>query len=137
VPQLPNPRHEHFTQGLARGLTQVAAYAAAGYRPSSNGASRLAKQKAVIARIGELKLQRERVRQSGLAETIAALTILAERCAELTSAAAITEARLIRLEANRLGKALAIEEAEAALEPDPLDEDISQAEWLRRYGAKD
>jgi hypothetical protein len=137
LPQLRAPRQERFAQAQAKGLTQSAAYAEAGCKESRSGASAMAARPEVAKRIAELALQNERVRQCGLAETISGLMALAEKCAALTSAAAITEARLIRLEANRRANALAIEEARAALAADPLDEDISEAEWLRRYGAKD
>src|SRR5438045_6896667 len=48
-------RHELFAQGLAKGLTQNAAYAEAGYKPNRGGASRLASNVNIINRVNELK----------------------------------------------------------------------------------
>lgn len=54
MPDLPNKRHERFAQGIAKGLSATAAYAAAGYKPSTAHASRLAVNGSVVARIAEL-----------------------------------------------------------------------------------
>jgi hypothetical protein len=56
---LPKPdRHELFAQGLAKGLTQHAAYAEAGYKPNRGGASRLASNVNIINRVAELTARR-------------------------------------------------------------------------------
>lgn len=52
---LKNQRHELFAQGLAKGLSQDAAYEAAGFKPSRSNASRLSTNENVIARVTELK----------------------------------------------------------------------------------
>ena len=54
MPALPNPRHERYAQERFRGLTSLAAYAAAGYRGSRSGASKVAQRPEVAARIAEL-----------------------------------------------------------------------------------
>lgn len=49
-----NPRHERYAQGLAAGLTQLAAYEKAGYSPNAGSASTLAKNPKIKARVTEL-----------------------------------------------------------------------------------
>lgn len=51
---LSNPKHEAFAQALARGLTQEAAHAEAGYKPSRFTASRLATKDNIQQRVAEL-----------------------------------------------------------------------------------
>lgn len=52
---LKNARHEKFAQELAKGKSQVEAYAAAGYEPKESNASRLIANDKVAARVEELK----------------------------------------------------------------------------------
>lgn len=52
---LNNARHERFAQELAKGSSATAAYAAAGYEPSEQNASRLTRNDKVAARVIELK----------------------------------------------------------------------------------
>lgn len=55
MPALRNPTHEKFAQYVAKGGTStLAAYEAAGYKPSAPNASRLRKNPLVVARIAEL-----------------------------------------------------------------------------------
>jgi phage terminase small subunit len=59
MPILDNPRHERFCHELVRGQSQSAAYAAAGYEPTSAStakasASRLAARPEIRARVTEL-----------------------------------------------------------------------------------
>lgn len=54
MPVINNPKHELFAQGLAKGQTEVEAYAAAGYKPDDGNASRLAKLPEIKARVLEL-----------------------------------------------------------------------------------
>lgn len=51
-------RHELYAQYLAKGMTQDAAYAEAGYKPTRAGASRLASNANIIRRIAELQARR-------------------------------------------------------------------------------
>lgn len=55
MPVLSSPRHERFAQELAKGKTQTEAYAIAGYKPSEQHASRLARNGKVIERLAELQ----------------------------------------------------------------------------------
>lgn len=51
------PRHELFAQNLAKGMAQGAAYEAAGFKSSDSGASRLARNVKVQARVLEIKAE--------------------------------------------------------------------------------
>ncbi len=55
MPALTNGKHELFAQGLAKGKSQTEAYAKAGYAPSEQHASRLARNGKVQARVAELR----------------------------------------------------------------------------------
>jgi phage terminase small subunit len=54
MPILTNAKHEAFAQGLAKGLSASEAYTAAGYANSRSGASRLATNENIEARVAEL-----------------------------------------------------------------------------------
>lgn len=54
MPALSNPRHELFAQNLAKGMSQDAAYEAAGFKPSRSNASMLAAKQNIIERLAEL-----------------------------------------------------------------------------------
>jgi phage terminase small subunit len=51
---LPNAKHEAFAQALAKGMTQEAAYAEAGYKPHRSNASALSANHNISARVAEL-----------------------------------------------------------------------------------
>jgi hypothetical protein len=55
MPELPNTKHEAFCQARFKGLSQLEAYKVAGYKPDDGAASRLSKEKPIIARIAELQ----------------------------------------------------------------------------------
>lgn len=52
---LANARHERFAQEVAKGASATAAYAAAGYKPCDQNASRLMRNDKVRNRVTELK----------------------------------------------------------------------------------
>lgn len=52
---LENARHERFAQELAKGRSQLDAYAAAGYKPNDGHAARLAGNGRVAERLAELQ----------------------------------------------------------------------------------
>lgn len=58
---LPNPKHEHFAQALAKGMTATDAYAEVGYKPHDSNAARLSGNDRIKARVAEL-LERAAVR---------------------------------------------------------------------------
>lgn len=55
MPPLPNPRHERFAQGLAKGKTADAAYADAGFKPNRGNATTLKAKQSVQDRVAELQ----------------------------------------------------------------------------------
>lgn len=54
MPVLSNPKHERFARELAKGKSQADAYEKAGYTPSEQHASRLARNGKISARVSEL-----------------------------------------------------------------------------------
>ena len=102
MPRLQDSQHETFAAARVAGSTQVTAYVTAGFADSKSGGCRLEKREAVKGRILELRQRADRLHRSGLEETIIDLMEMADHAATLTSAAAMKEARLTRLEANRL-----------------------------------
>ncbi len=79
----------------------------------ARGGTRLAASATVTARITELAERRETNCQAGAEETVVALLALA-KAANTKTAAGAREARLARLEANRLWQALATPRARRA-----------------------
>lgn len=55
MPPLANPKHELFAHELAKGRTQVEAYAKAGYKPNDGHAARLAGDGRIAQRVLELQ----------------------------------------------------------------------------------
>lgn len=55
MPILKNPKHERFAQGLAKGVSQVEAYAEAGYKPNDGHAARLAGNGRIADRVAEIQ----------------------------------------------------------------------------------
>lgn len=69
MPILPNPKHEAFAQGLARGLSISAAYVQAGYKPNRGNAHTLAKQnKSISKRVEEIQVEQLAIHQQVTAE---------------------------------------------------------------------
>ena len=55
MPTLPNPRHEKYAQGLAKGMTANAAYQEAGYTANRCNAGRLKTKEHITQRVSELQ----------------------------------------------------------------------------------
>lgn len=55
MPVLKNPKHERFSQELAKGKSQTEAYEKAGYKPDRGAASRLSTNVSIQARVAELQ----------------------------------------------------------------------------------
>ncbi|MCA0276263.1 MAG: terminase small subunit [Proteobacteria bacterium] len=91
MPILSNPKHEAFAQGLAKGLTQVEAYAEAGYSPSDANAARLTGNDRIKERVAELQekaVERTLVTIDTLADELEEARVLAIK--EGQSAAAVS-----------------------------------------------
>lgn len=102
MPTLANPRQEAFAQARAGGALLDDAYEIAGFVPGHRHASRLAKLPEVAERIGELLAARMDAKEADTRTVIAALLRLAETASAGGGAAAISEARLTLLEAQKL-----------------------------------
>jgi len=64
------PKQKRFARGLADGMSQAAAFVAAGYRPSDSNASTLARSPAVVEEIRRLAAGRAVVEQKVLGKAI-------------------------------------------------------------------
>ena len=131
MPLLPDRKHETFAAARAFGASQKAAYVTAGFADSTSGGSRLESQEAVKERILELRQRADRLRRSGLEETIIDLMAMADHAATLNSAAALKEGRLTRLEANRLRDRLDLLASRYVHRNEPLN--LPDDEWLKIY----
>lgn len=90
---LTNTRHERFAQELAKGKSQIEAYANAGYRPNPSAASRLADDVKVCERVAELQ-ERGAIRaEVTIASLTADLIRLREKGERLGEAAGLSVAR--------------------------------------------
>lgn len=99
---LKNPKHERFAQELAKGRSQVEAYATAGYKPNDGHAARLAGDGRIGARVLELQ-QRAAVRTE---ITVASITNrllgIAEKAEKLGEAPGLGVARAALMDAAKL-----------------------------------
>ena len=71
MPILPNPKHEAFVQGLARGSSAAAAYVEAGYKENRHNAATLARKQHILTRIGELQDEQLAIHQQATAQAAA------------------------------------------------------------------
>jgi hypothetical protein len=125
-----NPGRDAFIQARARGLNSADAHVAAGYTRCRAAAGRVAKRPEVEARLAQLLIPRQALREARVEETILALLAMAE-VAGLKSGAGIREARAARLEAHRLSSSLSRRPpAEPWEPPRPMTEE----EWEAKYG---
>ncbi len=87
TPLLANERHELFAQGIARGLTQEAAYREAGYEGSPDAlmanASRLIRDDRVAARVAELNAAAISALQAKADEAVASASWIVEKAVEV------------------------------------------------------
>lgn len=99
---LKNPRYELFAQGLAKGLSQDAAYETAGFKPSRSNASRLSAKENIIARVAELKERaaaRTEITVAGITER---LLNIAAKGEQSTEAPMLSVARASLMDAAKL-----------------------------------
>ncbi|HEV2364159.1 MAG TPA: hypothetical protein VGS12_08190 [Caulobacteraceae bacterium] len=133
---LDDPRREAFAQALASGASVAEATREAGYAWRGQGA-RLVRAPRMMARLAWLAARRSDL--PGLIQTAVAI---AGEARSLKSAQGYTSARGALEFAARLraqgaamtGPAAGVRAAAAALPPNPLDLEISDQEWLARFG---
>ena len=109
---LKNAKHELFAQELAKGRTQVEAYAAAGYAGDFTAASRLSSHVKVSARVAELLAKaavRTEITVAGITERMLRLATKAE---DLGDASGFQASRASLMDAAKLN-GLVVEKAEA------------------------
>jgi hypothetical protein len=68
---LSNPRHEAFSQALARGMSASAAYVEAGYKANRHNAAALAREKHIRTRVTELQEEQLAIHKQATAEAVA------------------------------------------------------------------
>lgn len=76
------PRYELFAQGLAKGLSAIAAYTEAGYKPDGGNAARLQQNDKIVQRVAEILALREKTERLALERAIEKLAITKERVLE-------------------------------------------------------
>jgi hypothetical protein len=102
MPVLKNPKHEHFAQALAKGMTQEAAYIAAGYRPNKSAASRLAENVNLCERVAELQQAVAERSIWDAARIVDNLARYAEKGEQLNEAAGLSVARASMMDVAKL-----------------------------------
>jgi len=111
MPALSNPRHERFAQELAKGKTQAEAYAEAGYKPSEQHASRLARNGKVSERVTEIQ-DRAAIRcEITVAGLTADLLRLAGKAETMSSESGFQASRACLMDAAKLN-GLVVEKVE-------------------------
>lgn len=144
--RLANPGHEAFARARARGMTQVAAYQAAGYRPNRSSASDLARQPEVKARIAWLD-RRERALAAAAPEaTLTGLLAIVDAGRRASGAACASETRLtlraareLHLQLHPPAQAVIGDPAGRASEAEPQVvfqpiETLDPEAWKAKYG---
>jgi hypothetical protein len=101
LPTLKNARYEQFAQGLAKGQTQVQAYAEAGYLNPEH-AYRMMKRPGVRARVAELMEEAAARAEIGVAMVTETLVRLAGKAEEDGATGGLSAARAAWMAAARL-----------------------------------
>lgn len=102
MPALSNAKHELFAQGLAKGKTQIEAYAFAGYAPNDANAARLTGNDRIKARVAEL-LERAATRaEISVASVTDNLLRIAGKAENLGDASGLSAARASWMDAAKL-----------------------------------
>jgi phage terminase small subunit len=126
MPVLKNPKHERFAQELAKGKTQVEAYAHAGYKPHDGNSFRLSGNERILARVSELlgrSAEKAEVTIDWLREQLAGDHKLARELGQASAAVSAT---------NSIGKlyGLIVERKEVGR---PGEFESMNADQLREY----
>ena len=132
---LSNPKREAFAEALARGHPVLRAWEKAGFAYHATRARRRMAAPDMVARVAEIRRERDGDGPADLIPVINRCMILAEAAGKIGSAAGMAAARGLLAEAARLKR---------LLPPAPLSEswpedrpELSDDEWLDKYGPKD
>jgi hypothetical protein len=102
MPALENPRHERFSQELAKGKSATDAYAEAGYAGDRTAASRLSTKVNIQRRVAEIT-ERAAIRcEITLAAVTESLSRIAEKAEALGEASGLAVARAAWMDAAKL-----------------------------------
>ena len=123
-------RREALAQGLACGMSKSAAARAAGYVKHSGHVGRLCTCASIVARVAHIVEETPRGGSSDLAPVINELMRLAALGGTLGTAAGLTAAKQLLVEAARLKERLPL--PEMVLEPE-----MSREEWIATYARVD
>lgn len=129
MPTLENPRRELFAQALARGKTQAAAYAEAGYAGGKDGASKLAQQPSVKARVAELLQRTAPGGPVNIALVVDDLLRVARKSEALDTTAGLSGARAALVAAVKMS-ALVPREEKPWVPPIP---EMDVETWMRTF----
>ena len=132
---LQNSRHERFAQGLAMGLTQVQAYAEAGYCGLPSAACRLFKNPMVQVRVAEI-MERAAARAEITVELVTEnLVRIAGKAEETDGAPGLNVARAAWMDTARLN-GLLVERSEppgSNVTWVISDRPMTEEEWEEKY----
>ena len=129
MPILQSEKREAFAQALARGVKTDKAYRDAGYAPSRN-ASPVSKEKNIVARVTEIRLELAGSGSPDMAPLIDEAVRAFQACLKLNSAAGMVAARGFLVEIARL-KQLARREA---IQSVAVDQRLSTEAWAKANG---
>lgn len=99
---LSNPKHEKFSQELAKGKSQSEAYETAGYKPDSGAASRLSGNVSIQSRVAEI-MERGAIRaEVSVASITERLIRISEKGEAIGEPAGLSVARQAAMDAAKL-----------------------------------
>jgi hypothetical protein len=126
------PGWEAYAAARARGLTQLAAYAAAGYSATNKqGAKRMDERDCVRARVKVFAAIEARLPEAGAGQTVIALTRAAAVGQSQGGNACLREVRLTLLAAQRLHALIGPSTVAQAPQPPP---GLTDEAWMAQFG---
>jgi phage terminase small subunit len=134
MPVLSNPRHEKFSQELAKGQTPESAYEAAGFKPARQNAHRLMTKDDVAGRVRELQERAAAKTELTVASITERLIRIADEAQALGEASGLAVARASMMDAAKLN-GLIVERTENVNIEHVVSDDLPTAdEWEAEHG---
>ena len=128
---LDNPRHERFAQNLASGMTQDAAYEAAGYNKSTSAAARLSADVRICERVASLLDKGAKQTESALSAKQRFIERAYEKAAAALESVTLATAQDVKA---LLDSALAADKDQRVTDGGISDRTASVADGARRAG---